>query len=219
MYGKLLCAVELFGRRKPVPDEAEILELGLDLLVRSLEKKKFAATDKPRAARHSTSPRHISNEVKREVSERDGGQCTFVSDEGTACPARMNLEYDHIVAIGKGGTSEASNVRLRCRAHNQYEAERVYGKPFMQNKREQAKAAAAKRQAEREAKKAAQEAIDHDELMPGLRGLGFSKEEARFALSKCSPVAGMTIETRFKRCLALLAPPCRKISPGGAIAT
>jgi hypothetical protein len=43
MLGKLRQVQNLFGRRKPVPDEAEILELGLDLLVARLEKKKFAA--------------------------------------------------------------------------------------------------------------------------------------------------------------------------------
>jgi hypothetical protein len=154
--------------------------------------------------------------VKREVSERDGGQCTFVSDEGTRCPARTDLEWDHIVPIAKGGTSEASNVRLRCRAHNQYEAERVYGRPFMQNKREQAKAAAEKRRAEKEVKRTAKEALDHDELMPGLRNLGFTKEESRFALTKCGPMGELTIEMRLRRCLAVLTPPHRKVGWSGS---
>ena len=209
MYAKLRRAVELFGRRKPVPDEAEILELGLDLLVRSLEKQKFAATDRPRAPRYRPSVGHVPADVQRTVWERDGGRCTFTSEDGTRCPARMDLEWDHIVPVAKGGGSEASNVRLRCRAHNQYEAERAFGKAFMEHKREQARAAAAKRSAE----KAARKALDDDEVIPWLRKLGVTMAEARFALSECGSMAELTIETRLKRCLAVLAPPHRKVAP------
>jgi hypothetical protein len=35
------------------------------------------------------------------------------------------------------------NIRLRCRAHNQYEAERVFGRDFMRQKRQEARVAAA----------------------------------------------------------------------------
>jgi hypothetical protein len=31
-----------------------------------------------------------------------------------------------------------TNIRLRCRAHNQHEAERVYGEAFMRGKQERA---------------------------------------------------------------------------------
>ena len=73
MYAKLQRAVQLFGRRKPVPDEAEILELGLELLVQKLEKKKFCVTDKPRPRKPCAEDR-IPAEVKRAVYIRDGGQ-------------------------------------------------------------------------------------------------------------------------------------------------
>ena len=65
MYQKLRRALDLCGRRKPIPDEAEILELGLDLLVAKLEKKKFAATDRPRAPRARTFGKQFM-EQKRE---------------------------------------------------------------------------------------------------------------------------------------------------------
>ena len=44
-----------------------------------------------------------------------------------------------------------SNMRLLCRAHNQYEAERTYGAEFMRRKRE----AAHQREAEARTSKAA----------------------------------------------------------------
>jgi len=39
----------------------------------------------------------------------------------------------------KGGEATVSNVRLLCRAHNQYEAERAFGAEFMRHKREAAR--------------------------------------------------------------------------------
>lgn len=83
----------------------------------------------------------------------------------------------------------------------------------MNHKREQAKAAAAQHRAEKEAKRAEQEALDDDELMPALRNLGLSKEQARFALKECGPAEGQTMEMRIKKCLASMLPPHRKVSP------
>ena len=214
MRDKLQRAKDLLGYRKSVPDEAEILETGLDLLIARLEKQKYGATDAPRLPRRSKSARHVSNDVKREVRERDGGRCTYVSEDGTRCPETRGLEWDHIQPVARGGDSRAGNIRLRCRAHNQLEAEKAFGKQFMQSKREQAKEAAAKRRAEKEAKKAALEAIDGDVLMPGLKGLGFTLAEARLALTECGPMDGQPIEARLKRCLRILAPPHQRSSPG-----
>ncbi len=212
MYEKLRQAKDLLGHRKPVPGELQILELGLDLLVARLEKRKFGATDRPRTARRSRSVRHISNEVKRQVWERGGGQCTFTSDDGTRCRERGRLEWNHVQPVARGGGSEANNIRLRCRAHNQLEAERTYGRQFVQHKREQAKLAATKRRAEK-----SEEAREGDDVIPWLRRLGVTLGEARFALDECGPTAGLDLETRLKRCLAVLAPPHRKTSAGPAL--
>ena len=217
MRDKLQRAKDLLGYRKSVPDEAAILEMGLDLLIARLEKQKFGATDAPRLPRRSKHARHVSNGVKREVWDRDGGRCTYESEDGTRCPETRGLEWDHIEPVARGGDSRASNVRLRCRAHNQLEAEKAFGKRFMQSQREQARAAAAKRRAEREVKKAAQEALDHDVLMPGLRGLGFTLAEARFALTECGPMDGQPLEARLKRCLRILAPPHQSPGPGASL--
>ena len=47
------------------------------------------------------------------------------------------LEYDHVRPIARGGRSTTDNLRLRCRAHNQLEAEQLYGEAFMQQKRDE----------------------------------------------------------------------------------
>ena len=66
---------------------------------------------------------------------RDRGRCTFVGDGGKRCDSRERLEYDHVHPVARGGRTTVENLRLRCRAHDQFEAERVYGAGFMREKR------------------------------------------------------------------------------------
>ena len=72
-------------------------------------------SEDPKPARRS---RHVPTEVARAVYLRDGGACTFCSEDGRRCGARRFLELDHIRPWAEGGKSTASNLRLRCRAHN-----------------------------------------------------------------------------------------------------
>jgi hypothetical protein len=65
------------------------------------------------------------------------------------CGACEGLEFDHVVPVARGGASTPSNLRLRCRAHNQHEAERAYGRAFMAHQREEARRV---REAERRAR-------------------------------------------------------------------
>ena len=79
--------------------------------------------------------RAIPARVRREVFERDEGRCAFVDGEGRRCASSWQVEFHHRVAFAKGGLHGAGNVELRCRAHNQYEAELEYGPEFMAVKR------------------------------------------------------------------------------------
>ena len=81
--------------------------------------------------------------MKRAVWERDGGQCTFVSESGHRCESRTRLEFDHVEPVATGGHATVKGLRLRCRAHNQFEAERAFGRDFMNTKRERAQREAA----------------------------------------------------------------------------
>jgi hypothetical protein len=93
-------------------------------------------------------PRHIPAAVKRAVRERDQDQCTFRSESGQRCPARARLEFDHIEPVARGGVATVDGMRLRCRAHNQYDEDCTFGAGFMARKRERAReeaAAAARR--------------------------------------------------------------------------
>ena len=71
--------------------------------------------------------RHVPAAVRRAVFTRDGGQCTFVDPSGRRCEQRLFLEFDHGEAFAVGGPTTVDNLRLRCRAHNAREAEKLFG--------------------------------------------------------------------------------------------
>jgi len=134
-YELLRQAKALLAHAQPSCDVADVLERALEGLVERLEKQKFAKTSRKVRRRSHASGRHVPAEIKRAVYERDGGRCTFVGDNRKRCNARDRLEFDHVQPVARGGRSTAENLRLRCRAHNQFEAERVYGAGFMRMKR------------------------------------------------------------------------------------
>ena len=72
--------------------------------------------------------RYIPESVKRAVRRRDNGRCAFVSAKGHRCTERAYLEYHHATKpYALGGEATVDNIALHCRAHNQYEAERIFG--------------------------------------------------------------------------------------------
>lgn len=76
--------------------------------------------------------RRIPSSVKRAVAKRDRGQCSYVSSDGRRCGEKTRLEFDHITPYALGGSHEADNLRLRCRAHNQLHAEQHFGKELIE---------------------------------------------------------------------------------------
>lgn len=71
--------------------------------------------------------RYLSARIRRQVWERDEGQCSYVNAEGRRCQSRHLLEFDHRVAHALGGPPTVDNIRLRCRAHNTLAAEQIFG--------------------------------------------------------------------------------------------
>jgi 5-methylcytosine-specific restriction endonuclease McrA len=137
-HDKLRYAQQLLGHSIPSGEVALVLDRALDALIDQLEKRKFAATAKPSRPRPSSRKRCLPAHVRRAVWERDRGQCTFVAESGHLCGARNQLEFDHIDPVARGGRATVDGIRLRCRAHNQFEAERAFGAEFMRKKRERA---------------------------------------------------------------------------------
>ena len=197
----------------PSGDLGQVFDRALAAVIREEEKRKFASTTRPRgrgARRSSTNERHIPAHLRREVWAHDGGRCTFVGANGHRCGERRFLEFDHVrpVALGGDATVTAADLRLRCRAHNQFEAERVFGTGFMARKREAARRA---RLGAGEARAHAREKERaHDDrvraIASGLRNLGCRADEARHAAETAVAVSGP--EATLEECLrsALRAP-------------
>jgi hypothetical protein len=127
-HDKLRRVQNLLCREIPSGDPAAIFERALDLLLHDVEKKKLAAVAKPRPPRGSREGlRDIPAHVVRAVWKRDGGQCAFLGRSGR-CTERRFLERHHVQPFGHQGPATVENVSLRCRAHNVYESELVFGR-------------------------------------------------------------------------------------------
>jgi hypothetical protein len=97
------------GRKMPNPDEAG----------RAYETRIRFETDKR--------SRHIPNAVKRAVWRRDQGRCAFTASTGRRCGERSFLEFHHVRPYAMEGPASVGNISLRCRRHNAYEAEMIFG--------------------------------------------------------------------------------------------
>jgi len=116
-------------------DMAAVIEAAVTEKLERVEAKRFAQTTKPRMSLEETdtsaSSRYMPAAVRRVVWKRDGARCTFVDKQGRRCTERRHLEFHHDDPYGRGGDRSPSNVRLLCRGHNRYLAERDYGKGLM----------------------------------------------------------------------------------------
>ena len=184
----LVQAQALLGREVPRGDVAEVLKRALHEYVLRLQRRKCAATDRPRpcSRRRSSDPRHVPAAVVRAVWERDGSQCTFVSDKGHRCKERSGLELDHVIPVARGGEATEANLRLRCRPHNQHEADRAFGRGFMDEKRQEAQRQAAEARAQKAAAAVAKareraEYAAAGDVIPGLKLLGCRGDDLRYA--------------------------------------
>jgi len=55
--------------------------------------------------------KQISEMVKREVWERDGGKCAL-------CGSTLSLKFDHYIPISQGGSATVDNIRIICKDCN-----------------------------------------------------------------------------------------------------
>jgi 5-methylcytosine-specific restriction endonuclease McrA len=124
-HARLQRAQDLLRHAIPNGDPAAIFDRALIALIAQLEKQKWAASARPRARARAPKGRTIPAAVRRAVSRRDEGRCAFVGPRGR-CAATAFLEFHHVIPYARGGEATEENIQLRCRAHNQYEAERAF---------------------------------------------------------------------------------------------
>jgi hypothetical protein len=126
-YDRLRRAQDLLRHSVPSGDPALIFDQALTLLVSTLERRKSGAVERPQPLRRpKVGSRHVPAAVKRVVWQRDGGRCAFQGTDGR-CSETGFLEYHHVVPFATGGKTSVDNLQLRCRAHNQHEADRYFG--------------------------------------------------------------------------------------------
>lgn len=77
--------------------------------------------------------RYVPAAVRRAVWERDGGQCTFLDDDGNRCTERSFLQIEHNTPHARGGPTTVGNCCLKCRSHNAYAADLAFGANFMKH--------------------------------------------------------------------------------------
>jgi hypothetical protein len=130
----------LLRREVPDGDPGVLFDRAITVLLAQVERRKLGLTAKPRSPspirpgtdtcdiRTPPPPsRGVPSAVRRAAWMGDGGQCGFVSTEGRRCTELVFLEFHHVLAYAKGGPTTAENTSLRCRRHNQYEAELIFG--------------------------------------------------------------------------------------------
>ena len=138
---------------------AELLEQALDIALekkdpqkklerRRKRKQRTASAASPRsndvsAAEAPTSSRHVPSELAERLHERGDYRCEYRSREGRRCTARAGLQLDHVRPFARSPRHDERLMRLLCPAHNRLEAERVYGKAFIQRKIAQSRQARA----------------------------------------------------------------------------
>jgi hypothetical protein len=185
---KLELCLDLMSHSNPSRDLGVVVERAVDLLLVDLERKRLGRTKRPRRGprRRAGMPSGVTAAARREVFERDGFQCTYVADDGRRCEAHSFLELDHVHPKGRGGSDDAANLRVRCRAHNQLWAEQVFGHEYVKNSRRLRQQKSTRRSDESSspmpAQRAGQEAPRaalFEKVRLALRGLGFRDAQAR----------------------------------------
>jgi 5-methylcytosine-specific restriction endonuclease McrA len=200
IHDKLRYAQALLSHAIPSGDASEVLDRALDLLIAHAEKRKLGTGTRPLVRRRTNvRTRYIPSQIRRAVWERDEGQCTFVATNGHRCNSRTFLEFDHVNPYARGGESTVQGLRLRCRAHNQFEAERAFGVKFMERKREEARREAEGAHARAAAGLELKEQMR--DVMAALRGLGLKGEKAHHAAAYAEGLQNASLADRIRAAL------------------
>jgi hypothetical protein len=106
------------GRRIYTQDEEKLLILeSVDRERRKFEqlRNKFSGTIPDQQTNERL---RIPEKVRIAVWRRDQGRCA-------KCGSRVNLEYDHIVPVSRGGSNTERNIELLCQDCNRVKGNRI----------------------------------------------------------------------------------------------
>ncbi|HEX6765167.1 MAG TPA: HNH endonuclease signature motif containing protein [Polyangiaceae bacterium] len=186
---KLELCRDLMSHANPRRDLGVVIERAVDLLLVDLERKRLGRSKRPRRAAvpertPESKPSGISTATRRDVFERNGVRCTYVAEDGRRCEARAFLELDHIEPKAVGGSDDANNLRVRCRAHNQLWAEQAFGREHVARHRHLRQQKLLREPREAPRGREPQTTVILEKVRVALRGLGFRAHEASSAVEK-----------------------------------
>ena len=210
-------AQALLGNAVPAGDMAAVLKRLVIEGAGQIERHKFGtgARSRPRKAGRAAG-RYVPMPVRREVWLRDGGRCTYVCESGQRCEATEHLEFDHVLEAARGGEATVDDLRLLCRAHNQYQAEQTFGVEFMRRKREAARERAQEKPARATALADAKPKRDWDpdrDVEPWLNALGVRGDDLARGAAAAATIPDAPLEKRVRFALSTLT---RGRAPRGA---
>jgi hypothetical protein len=129
-------AAELASHRIKAGDWNALLAEMVRVFCEHELKRVASKTDRPREpSKQPKNNKNVPRAVRSVVWDRDGGCCAFIGADGRRCGSRWRVQYHHVHPAGQGGPATVENIALRCARHNQYEADLVYGKGFMDARR------------------------------------------------------------------------------------
>ena len=123
---KLSKLKSLISHQNIDPTYEELLNLSLDAAILSEQKKRgllnpSQTVNQPTTTTQSfsiKSSRYISRSIKRQALNRSQARCQHQYANGQQCNSQFQLQFDHVQAFSKGGSSLAENIQVLCRVHN-----------------------------------------------------------------------------------------------------
>ena len=120
-YAKFERAKAILSRKLPA---GVTLEQAFGELVDFYLEKKAPKDRAPAKAKSAKRTRHVPAATRDHVLHRDAGRCTFVAADGTRCESTHDVQIDHVLPYARGGSHDASNLRVLCAKHNRRRTER-----------------------------------------------------------------------------------------------
>lgn len=128
---KLEKAKSILSHILPDGDPAAAIERALDEVLER-ERRRHGPREKKDGDGASVGETHaVPAAVKREVWARDGSRCSWRMPGGGVCGSDHQVQEDHIIPRARGGSNDASIIRLLCRPHNLMHARQTFRSAFI----------------------------------------------------------------------------------------
>ncbi len=99
---------------------------------RAADAKRKGLVANPRKTPPPSTTDRVPAHVRRAVFRRDGGRCQVSLGSGGICGSTDRVQLGHYpTPRALGGLPTLDNLRCECLSHNQEQANRDFGKPFM----------------------------------------------------------------------------------------